>query len=264
MKYPQNKLQNMVTRPSNVRKSNMAAKVLVSHLLRSEDFKQVEKSVIAFITSGKGEDTLDVDYMESVDAIVSYMLEKDMDTICETESVSIRMVLQNVVTVVCLPLLRTPRPSTYDNDKGNKLKLFQLTYKVVSRITFGSSLEISQLIWSLLFKSLKNFVNECKHGFGEGHEVDASEHLLQVATALDLLGSLLEFMDKSDNDRLNLYILEVVLDVLKVVRSGSLLFKITGKILPALLSMNGKDLYQNSEVTYHSPLQSPKGPEALK
>lgn len=231
-------------------KSNMAAKLLVGHLLRFEDFKQVEKSVLAFITSGQGENTLDADYLESVDAIVSYMLEKVMDTICETESVSIRMILQKVVIVVCLPLLRAPRPSTYDNNKGNKLKLFQLTYKVVSRIAIGIPLEIGQHIWSLLFKSLKNFVNECEHGFGEGHEVDAGEDVLQVATALDLLGSLLEFMNNCDDDSRLDYILDVVLDVLKVVRSGTLLFKITGKILPALLSMNEKHLYQSSEVPY--------------
>ena len=109
-------------------------------------------------------------------------------------------------------------------------------------------------------ESLKNFTNECKHGFGEGHETDCSSQVLEIATALDLLASLLNSMNTWHIEKKKLAILgsfqgdieisvfEAVLDVLKVVRNGSLLYKITGNVLPKLLAMNESNILQNSEV----------------
>lgn len=240
----------------------MAAQLIVRHFLRSEDFKHLEKNIFDFITLGKDKSIVDISYLKSLDVIVSHIAEMNADTCQETESVSMTMLLDRILNDICLPLLRAPQPSTYDCDKGNKLKAFQVTYKLVSQITFGSPGEIGLHVWSLLLKSLKNFVDECRHGFGQGHEVDSSEDVLEVATALDLLGSLVESMDECDNERLELrkhVVLEenleecifgVVLDVLKVVRSESLLFKITGKILPRLLSLNEEKYLVNSKVPY--------------
>ena len=81
-----------------------------------------------------------------------------------------------------------------------------------------------------------------------------------MATALDLLACLLDNINYWEDDRLKFIhkrnsgneleesVLHAVLDVLSIVENESLLFKITGRILPRLLSIKKETLYRNTKV----------------
>ena len=154
---------------------NMAAKLLVDHLLRSDEIEHRKENILSFLSSNVDQQCIDCDYLESLSILVSHIL--DISTNTEPTKVAsdkqwITNVLNTILTETCIPMLRMPRPSAYDGDKRNRMKIFELTYDVVSNIVCKGPLENAQCVWSLVLKSLQSFVDERKVGFG--HEVDGS------------------------------------------------------------------------------------------
>lgn len=81
-----------------------------------------------------------------------------------------------------------------------------------------------------------------------------------MATALDLLAYLLDNLNNWEDDMLKFAhkensevgmeetVVHAVLDVLRAAENEGLLFKITGRILPRLVSIKQETLYRNTKV----------------
>jgi hypothetical protein len=167
----------------------MSGKSLVGHLFRSDDIQHRKENIISFLSSKLDQQQIDCDYLESLGIIVSHL--PDFSTNTEPPKLVfneqwISNVLNTILTKTCIPTLRMPRPTAYDGDKRDKMKIFELTYELVSNVVCKGPLENAQCIWSLLLKSLQSFVDECKIGFDVGHEDDGS--LLPVCYVHKKLG----------------------------------------------------------------------------
>ncbi|XP_028401420.1 probable methyltransferase TARBP1 [Dendronephthya gigantea] len=255
----------------------MAARSLVEHLLRLDDIKYRKANILDYLSTKWEGQVIDCDYLESLNVIVSHLLNVATNRsntanteVTEPETCKfglepwIKDALKTILTETCIPTLSVVRPTGYDTDKRDRMRIFELTYELVAKIVCRGPLENAHCIWSLVLKSLQNFVDECNSGFDIGHGANADESLLQVATALDLLAYLLDTIDNWKEDRLKFAqkensekeseeaVLHYVLNVLNVVENEGLLFKITGRILPKLLSINELESYRDTKIIWES------------
>ena len=164
----------------------MAEKLLVDHLIRSEDITQRKGNILSFLSSQPDHKRIDCDFFESLRILVAHLLDfltNAGPTITGSTALAaneqwIVKVLNTILTETCIPVLLMPRPTAYDGNKKEKLKIFELSYDIVSTIVCSGPLEHAQCIWRLVFKSLQSFVDEYKIGFDVGHELDGSDESL--------------------------------------------------------------------------------------
>lgn len=160
----------------------MAEKLLVDHLFDSEDLLHRKENILSFLSSKPDHKCIDCDFLESLRILVTHLLDfltKTGPAILTTEHVPnerwIVGILNTILTETCIPVLLMPRPTAYDGKKKEKMRIFELTYQIVSTIVFNGPLEHAQCIWNLVFKSLQSFVDECKIGFDIGHDVHSGD-----------------------------------------------------------------------------------------
>ena len=159
----------------------MAEKLLVDHLFGCEDILQRKENILRFLSSKPDHKRIDCDFLESLSTLVTYLLDfstKTGPTVTPEHTPNERWivkVLNTILTETCIPMLLMPRPTAYDGNKKEKMKIFELTYEIVSTIVCNRPLEHAQCGWSLVFKSLQSFVDECKIGFDIGHDVHSSD-----------------------------------------------------------------------------------------
>ena len=165
----------------------MAEKLLVDHLIRSEDITQRKGNILSFLSSKPDHKRIDCDFLESLRILVAHLLDFLTNagptvitgsTALAANEQWIVKVLNTILTETCIPVLLMPRPTAYDGNKKEKLKIFELSYDIVSTIVCSGPLEHAQCIWRLVFKSLQSFVDEYKIGFDVGHELDGSDESL--------------------------------------------------------------------------------------
>lgn len=165
----------------------MATRSLVEHLLRSDDIKHRKANILSFLSTDRKGQCIDADYLDSLNLIVSHLLNVPTNR-GKTEPQAfkfdfdpwIKDVLKNLLIETCIPTLRMIRPTGYDVDKRDKMRIFELTYELVAKIVSRGPIENAQCIWSLVLKSLQRFVDECNSGFNIGRGANGDESLLQV------------------------------------------------------------------------------------
>ena len=167
----------------------MAAKTLVQHWLGFDDSERIRENIFSFLSSQKDEKLIGCDYLESLTMIVSHLLQNNENTTYnERGNVEheqwINDVLNEILTQICIPTLRMPRPTAYDINKRDKMQIFELTCDLVSRIVCKGPIANEKYIWTLVLKSLKSYVDESRSGVDVGNKAD--EQLLEVCEGIVL------------------------------------------------------------------------------
>jgi hypothetical protein len=156
----------------------MATNSLVDHLLHSGDIKSTKENILSFLSSKLNKQCVDCDFLKSLSVIVLHLVDFSTNTgsgELDSDERWIVNIFNTILTETCIPTLCMPRPTVHDVDKKDKMKILEITYEVVSNIACKGPLENAQCIWSLVLKSLQNFVDECEIGLDVSHEVKGSQ-----------------------------------------------------------------------------------------
>lgn len=159
----------------------MAANLVAFQLFVSlNEVKDSKEKILSLLSSLKRcHKDVSCDYIEALSAITSFLLNEmpEDETHKQTRNASINCnadILSTILRDGCIPTLHKCSINPTEQSAKEKLKIFQLTCALVSKIVCMGEVANGVMVWNIVLNSFKCFVND--HGL-DGSTDQSDGHL---------------------------------------------------------------------------------------